>query len=131
MGRWVDGWGSHDSIPCAPTGQQLIVPLFQVAGKSHSGSYLQRGDRSLVSNYRPVSLTSVVSKQMAHVIALYLGEIWDKKGKRKSWPQFSRESQVVTVCQNTADSVDNGDRTRAITTDLSKTSHLVPHDRML
>jgi len=27
------------------------------------------GDRSLVTNYRPVSLTSVVCKQMEHVIA--------------------------------------------------------------
>jgi hypothetical protein len=36
-------------------------------------------DCSLVSNYRPVSLASVVSKQMEHVIASYLREIWDKK----------------------------------------------------
>ena len=30
------------------------------------------GDRLLVKNYRPVSLTSVVCKQMEHVIASYL-----------------------------------------------------------
>jgi hypothetical protein len=36
-------------------------------------------DRSLISNYRPVSLTSVVCKQMEHVIELYLRKIWDKK----------------------------------------------------
>jgi hypothetical protein len=36
------------------------------------------GDQSLVSNYRPVSLTSVVCKQMEHVIASYLRKIWDK-----------------------------------------------------
>jgi len=30
------------------------------------------GDRSVVGNYRPVSLTSVVCKQMEHVIAGYL-----------------------------------------------------------
>jgi len=30
------------------------------------------GDRSLVTNYSPVSLTSVVCKQMEHVIASYL-----------------------------------------------------------
>jgi len=29
-------------------------------------------DRSLVTNYRPVSLTSVVCKQMEHVMASYL-----------------------------------------------------------
>jgi len=30
------------------------------------------GDRSVVGNYRPVSLTAVVCKQMEHVIAGYL-----------------------------------------------------------
>jgi hypothetical protein len=36
------------------------------------------GDRSLVTNYRPVSLTSVVCKQMEHVIASYLRQVLDK-----------------------------------------------------
>jgi hypothetical protein len=36
------------------------------------------GDRSLVMNYRPVSLTSVVCKQMEHAIASYLRQVWDK-----------------------------------------------------
>ena len=33
------------------------------------------GDRSLVTNYRPVSLTSVVCKQKEHA---YLRQVWDK-----------------------------------------------------
>ena len=33
------------------------------------------GDRSLVTNYRPVSLTSVICKQMEHVIASYLRQV--------------------------------------------------------
>jgi hypothetical protein len=50
-------------------------------------------DRSLVSNYRPVSLTSVVSKQLEHFIASYLNEIKDKKdwifeGKHGFHPGF-------------------------------------------
>ena len=36
------------------------------------------GDRSLVTNYRPVSLTSLVCKQMERVIASYLRQVWDK-----------------------------------------------------
>jgi len=35
-------------------------------------------DRSLVTNYRLVSLTSVVCKQMEHVIASYLRQVLDK-----------------------------------------------------
>ena len=39
----------------------------------HKGVY-----RSLVTNYRSVSLTSVVCKQMEHVIASYLRHVRDK-----------------------------------------------------
>jgi len=38
------------------------------------------GDRSVVGNYRPVSLTSVVCKQMEHVIARYLRQVWEMSG---------------------------------------------------
>jgi hypothetical protein len=41
-----------------------VVPIYEA------------GDLSLVSNY---GLTLVVSKEMEHVIASYLREIWDKK----------------------------------------------------
>jgi sarcosine oxidase/L-pipecolate oxidase len=34
------------------------------------------GDRSVVKNYRPVSLNSVVCKQMEHVIAGYI-QVWE------------------------------------------------------
>jgi len=36
------------------------------------------GDRSLVTNYRPVSLTLVVCKQMENDIASYLRQVCDK-----------------------------------------------------
>jgi hypothetical protein len=34
-------------------------------------------DRSLVTNYRPVNLTSVVCKQMEHVVDSCLRQVWD------------------------------------------------------
>ena len=34
------------------------------------------GDRSVVQNCRAVSLTSVVCKQMEHVIASYIRQVW-------------------------------------------------------
>jgi len=37
------------------------------------------GDQSAVSNYRPISLTSVVCKQLEHIIAGYLRQGCDKK----------------------------------------------------
>ena len=73
------------------------------------------GDQSLVTNYRPVSLTSVVCKQMEHVIASYLRQAWDKndwlyEGQHGFRPGYSCESQLITVCQDMADCLDKGDR---------------------
>jgi hypothetical protein len=94
------------------------------------------GDRSLVTNYRPVSLTSVVCKQMGHVIASYVRQVWDKsdwlyEGQHGFRPGYSCKSQVITVCQDIADSLDNGDRVDAIINDFSKAFDLVPHCRLL
>jgi hypothetical protein len=93
------------------------------------------GDRSLVSNYRPASLTSVVSKQMKHVIVSHLREIWAWKdwifeGQHGLQPGFSCESQIITVSQAIADPVDKGVRTDAIVIDFSSPFDLVPHDRL-
>jgi hypothetical protein len=43
----------------------IVVPI-------HKG-----GDRSTVKNYRPVSFTSVVCKQMEQVIAGYIRQVWE------------------------------------------------------
>ncbi len=93
-------------------------------------------NRSVVGNYRPVSLNSVVGKQMEHVIAGYLRQVWETngwlyEGQHGFRPGYSCESQLVTVCQDMADSLDEGDRTDAIIIDFSKAFDLVPHDRLL
>ena len=41
------------------------------------------------------------------------------------------KSQVIAVCQDIADSVDNGDRIDAIIIEISKAFDLVPHGRLL
>ena len=93
------------------------------------------GDRSVVRNYRPVSLTLVVCKQIEQVIARYLRQVWKMsgwsyEGQHGFRPGYSCESQVVTVCQDIADSLDEGIRTDAIS-DFLNTFDLVPHDRLL
>ena len=85
----------------------MVIPV-------HNG-----GDRSFVTNYRPVSLTSMFCKQMEHVIATYLRQVWDKndwlyEGQHGFRPGSSCESQVITVCQDIADPMDNGDRIRKV-----------------
>ena len=93
-------------------------------------------DRSVVANYRRDSLTLVFCKQMQHVIAGYLRQVWEMsgwlcEGQYGFRPGYSCKSQVVTVCQDIADSPDEGFRTDAIIIDFSNAFDLVPHDRPL
>ena len=89
------------------------------------------GDRSVVGNCRLVRLTSVLCKQMEHIIAGYLRQVremsgWFYVGQHGFRPGHSCESQVVTVCQDITDSLDKGVRTDAIIKDISKAFDLVP-----
>jgi len=73
---------------------------------------------------------------MEHVIASYLRQVWDKndwlhEGQHGFRPGYSCESQVIAVCQDTADCLDNGDKIDAIIVEFSKAFGLVPHGRLL
>ena len=66
-----------------------------------------------VTNYRPTSITSVVCKQLEHIIAGYLRQVWDNndwlyEGQHGFRPGYLCESQVITVCQDIADYLDEG-----------------------
>ena len=56
---------------------------------------------------------------------------WLYEGQHGFRPGYSCEGQVVTVCQDVADYVDNGERVDAIVVDFSKAFGLVPHGRLL
>ena len=93
-------------------------------------------DRSIVGNYRPVSLTTVVCKQTGRVIGGYLRQVWETNGWLYGGQHgcrlgYSCESQVVTFCQDIANSLVEGVRTDAIIIDFSEAFDLVPHDRQL
>jgi len=102
--------------------------LSQVTGKKAVVAPTYKGgDRSVVGNYRLVSLTSVVCKQMEHVIAGYLRQVWEMsgwlyEGQHGFRPGYSCESQVVTVYQDIADSLDERVRTDAIIIDFQRHS---------
>ena len=66
LARLLDISMNNGNLP-ADWKRAIVVPV-------HKGD-----DRSLVTNYnRPVSLTSVVCKQMEHVIVSHLRQVWDK-----------------------------------------------------
>ena len=78
----------------------------------------------------------MVCKQFEHVIASYLRQVWDKngwlyEGQRGFRPGYSCERQVITVFQDIADYMDNGDRIDAIVIDFSSAFDLVLQDRLL
>jgi hypothetical protein len=94
------------------------------------------GDRSVVKNYRTVSLTSAACRQTEHVIAGYIRQVWEHsdwlyEGQHGFRPGYSSESQIITVCQDIADALHEGARLDAIIIDFSKALDLVPHDRPL
>jgi hypothetical protein len=75
---------------------------------------------------------------MEHIIAGYLRQVWNKKdwlydGQHGFRLGYSCESKVFTVCQDTADSLDEGVSIDAIIIDFSKAFDLpvVPNDRLL
>jgi len=73
---------------------------------------------------------------MEHVTASYLRQAWDKNdwlydGQHGFRLGYSRECPVITVCQDSVDCMDKGDRIDAIVMDFSKAFDFVPHDRLL
>jgi len=52
--------------------------LYQGIGKATVVPIHKGGHRSVGKNYRPVSLTSVVCKQMEHAIAGYI-QVWEDR----------------------------------------------------
>jgi len=73
---------------------------------------------------------------MEHVIAAYLRQMWDKNdwlsdGQHGFRSGYSCENQVITVWQDIAESLNNGEKTDAMMVDFSKAVDLVPHGRLL
>ncbi|KAK3101818.1 hypothetical protein FSP39_006589, partial [Pinctada imbricata] len=101
-----------------------ITPLFK------------KGDRSLAVNYRPVSLTSVCSKIMEHIVHSHIighldehGLLADNQhGFRK---RRSTETQLILSVNDLAQSLDVGDQVDCILLDFSKAFDKVPHNRLL
>jgi hypothetical protein len=77
----------------------------------------------------------VVCKQLEHIIAACLRQVWDKsdwlyEAHRGFRPGYLSESQVITVCQDIAKRLDEG-VIYAIVIDFSKAFYLGPPDRPL
>ena len=104
--------------------QANIAPIFK------------KGDRSLVSNYRPISLTSICCKILDHIIFTnimnhfdYHSVLIDRQHGFRS--KHSTESQLIITTQDLAQSLNNKLQVDMIIMDFSKAFDTVPHNRLL
>ena len=95
----------------------------------------KEGNRSTVSNYRPVSLTCVCCKMLEHIMYSSIMAHLDRHkilsefqhGFRK---QRSCESQLLLTVHDIITSLNAGDQLDAIVLDFSKAFDRVPHKRL-
>ena len=94
----------------------------------------KKGDKSQPANYRPVSLTSVCSKVLEHIIHSHLINFVENNqilcdqqhGFRK---HRSCESQLLTTVQDLASGLENLQQIDVILLDFSKAFDKVPHQK--
>ena len=94
------------------------------------------GNRQIASNYRPISLTSIVSKTLEHVVA---SEMWkhidehniissNQHGFRK---HYNTTTQLLHVTHNALKARDQRDPYHMISFDFSKAFDKVPHNLLI
>ena len=96
----------------------------------------KKGDRSVASNYRPISLTSICCKTMEHIIHSNITKHFDnlsiitnkQHGFRK---QHSCETQLILTVNDLASVLDLRSQVDMIIMDFSKAFDTVPHNRLL
>jgi hypothetical protein len=94
----------------------------------------KQGKRTLVSNYRPISLTSICCKLLEHIVlhqlSVYLDDILylNQHGFRS---KLSCTTQLLTVFHDLAADADKGIESHAIALDFSKAFDLVPHSLLI
>ncbi|KAJ8042793.1 RNA-directed DNA polymerase from mobile element jockey [Holothuria leucospilota] len=96
----------------------------------------KKGDRSLASNYRPVSLTSICCKVLEHIIHSQIMGHFDNysviTNRQHGFRQrHSCESQLILTTNDLVQSLDHRSQTDMIIMDFSKAFHTVPHNRLL
>jgi hypothetical protein len=96
----------------------------------------KKGDRHLVENYKPVSLTSVTSKILEHIICSHLLKHFEKyqilsslnHGFRSA---YSTETQLIVTMHDLLSTFDKKQQVDVAILDFSKAFDTVPHDLLL
>jgi hypothetical protein len=96
----------------------------------------KKGDKSTPSNYRPVSLTSICSKVLEHIIHSHIMKHLDKHQILTDYQHGFRasrscESQLLIIINDIAKSMNAGEQMDTILLDFSKAFDKVPYQRLL
>ena len=103
---------------------------------AHVTPIFKKGDNHIPSNYRPISLTSIVCKTIEHIIHSQIINHLDKYGLLTD-RQFgfrkkhSCESQLLLTVDDLARGLRDKEQIDAILLDFSKAFDKVPHERLL
>ena len=96
----------------------------------------KKGDRHAPENYRPVSLTSVLSKVLEHIICRNMLRHFEANRVLTSLNHgfragYSCETQLAVTIDDFTRNYDLGSQTDIAILDFSKAFDTVPHDRLL
>ena len=141
-----------DALPAhfLKLGSSELAPIFTLLFNStlHQGKIprdwktanvtpiFKKGDNSKSSNYRPISLTSIVCKVLEHIIHSQIINHFDNYNLLSS-RQFgfrkrhSCESQLLLTVDDLARGLRDGEQIDAVLLDFSKAFDRVPHERLL
>ena len=102
----------------------FVCPLFK------------KGDASLASNYRPISLTSILCKVLEHIVATNVVSHMDKHKllydlQHGFHSKRSCETQLVTLIEDLMRNCSAGSQTDLVLLDFSKAFDKVSHHKLL
>ena len=104
--------------------------------RANVAQMFKRGNKHSPSNYRPVSLTSLVVKCLEHLVYARLSEFLDVNNRLSSCQHGFRrghscQTQLLATTHKWAKSLNRGVSTHVIYLDFSKAFDSVPHQRLL
>ena len=99
-------------------------------------SLFKKGDRSQPNTYRPISLTSIVSKLFEHILSSNIRKHLESNNIlhhcQHGFRQFhSCETQLISLVQDLTLNFDEDIQTDLISMDFAKAFDTVPHHRLL
>ena len=96
----------------------------------------KKGDKSLASNYRPISLTCILCKVLEHILASNIVKHLDGQGlmydlQNGFREKMSCETQLIMLIEDLARNASVGKQTDIILLDFSKAFDKVNHSKLL